>query len=304
MALRIGSRGSALARWQAAEVQRRLGEQGIAAEIHWVETSGDRATQGRLAAIGGKGLFTQELESGLREGQLDVAVHSLKDVPTQPAEGLILAALLEREDPRDVLIAAAGATLATLPSGARLGTSSLRRQAQLLALRPDLAVCPLRGNVDTRLRKWREGACAALLLASAGLHRLGLQSNISEYLDPERFCPAAGQGILALQCRADDELVHAQVRRLHHVPTALAAVAERSLLAALQCGCDSPVGALAALHGGRLSLQCVVAAPDGRQSIRASIAAQPGESPETLGWRAAETLLQQGAAALLHAEVR
>ncbi|MGH9519076.1 MAG: hydroxymethylbilane synthase, partial [Terriglobales bacterium] len=159
MALRIGSRGSALARWQATEVQRRLVEMGVAAEIEWVETSGDRASVGRLAAIGGKGLFTQELETGLRAGDLDVAVHSLKDVPTEPAKGLILAAMLEREDPRDALVAGAGLTLVGLPSGARIGTSSLRRQAQLLALRPDLEVHPLRGNVDTRLRKWREGAC-------------------------------------------------------------------------------------------------------------------------------------------------
>lgn len=303
MPLRIGSRGSALARWQATEVKRRLAEQGVDAEIHWIETSGDRAAGARLARLGGKGLFTRELEAGLRAGDLDLAVHSLKDVPTEPVPGLVLAAMLEREDPRDVLVATPGATLATLPRGSRIGTCSLRRQAQLLALRPEFEIVPLRGNVDTRLRRWREGACDALLLASAGLHRLGLQRQISEYLEPEQFCPAAGQGILALQCRAGDDIVRAQLSPLHHPPSAAAAAAERALLAALQCDCDSPVGVYAQPAAEGLMLRAVVCSADGRQCRRARNEALPGETPEALGRRCAASLLEQGAAALLHAGV-
>ncbi|HVB40539.1 MAG TPA: hydroxymethylbilane synthase [Terriglobales bacterium] len=299
--MRLGSRGSALARWQAAEVQRRLRQHGTDVEIEIVVTSGDRRTDVALATIGGKGLFTQEIEAGLLDGRLDLAVHSLKDVPTQLPPGLELVAMIERADPRDVLIAAPGMTLERLPRGARVATSSLRRQAQALALRPGLQVVPIRGNVDTRLRRWRDGDFDALLLAAAGLTRLEHTGEIAEYLDPERFCPAAGQGVLALEARSLDAATRAATQPLNDPATALAATAERALLARLNCGCQAPVAAYARLTApDRLEMRALVALPDGSRSVRRSAHAVPAEAA-ALGRSLAEALLADGADAILQA---
>jgi len=298
--LRLGSRGSALARWQADAVARRLAAVGQASRIAYVTTTGDRRTDVPLAAIGGKGLFTQEIEAGLLAGELDAAVHSLKDVPSTLPEGLVLGAILEREDARDVLIAPPGTTLESLAQGARVGTSSLRRQAQLLMLRPDVTVLPLRGNVDTRLRKYREAEFDALLLAAAGLDRLGLSQAISERLAIEQFLPAAGQGVLAIECRADDAATLAQLRPLHHAPTAEAIAAERALLRRLDCGCQAPVAAYAETAGEELTLRALVAAPDGRRVVRAEASGARQEA-ERVGVQLAETLLDEGADEILRA---
>ncbi|HET9783865.1 MAG TPA: hydroxymethylbilane synthase [Terriglobales bacterium] len=298
--LRLGSRGSALARWQAAEVARRLAALGEECRIEYVTTTGDRRTDVPLAAIGGKGLFTQEIEAGLLAGTLDCAVHSLKDVPSTLPEGLVLGAILQREDARDALVTTAGVTLAGLPRGARVGTSSLRRQAQLLALRPDVAVLPLRGNVDTRLRRFRAGDFDALLLATAGLERLGLADAISERLAVEQFLPAGGQGVLALECRAEDAATRDRLRPLHYAPTATAIAAERALLRRLDCGCQAPVAVYAEAAGPELKLSALVASPDGRRVIRAAMAGAGAEA-ERLGVQLAETLLDEGADAILRA---
>ncbi|TAN21341.1 MAG: hydroxymethylbilane synthase [Acidobacteria bacterium] len=296
--LRLGTRASALARWQAAHVQALLHAHGRDCIVDYVTTAGDRRTDVPLAAIGGKGLFTQDIEAHLLAGELDVAVHSLKDVPAQLPAGLVLGAALKRADPRDALIAAPGMTLTTLPARARLGTSSLRRQAQALALRPDLQIVALRGNVDTRLRRWREGAYDALLLAVAGLERLELADAIAERLDPTQFVPAAGQGVLVLECRAGDTAVLDAIAPLHHPPTAAAIAAERAFLRRLNCGCQSPVAAYAQQGEGKLYLDALVAKADGTQVLRQAASAAP-EQAEALGIHLAETLLAQGAASFL-----
>lgn len=298
--LRLGSRGSALARWQAGEVARRLASVGRPCRITYVTTTGDRRTDVPLAAIGGKGLFTQEIEAGLLADELDCAVHSLKDVPSTLPPGLVLGAILAREDARDALVAPSGVTLEALAPGARVGTSSLRRQAQLLALRPDVRVLPLRGNVDTRLRRWRAGDYDALLLAAAGLRRLGHADAIAEYLPPGQFLPAAGQGVLALECRADDAATLAALEPLHHAPTACCIAAERALLRRLDCGCQAPVAAFAQLAGDELQLAALAASPDGRRLVRAA-AAGAAAAAEPLGVQLAETLLDEGAGDILRA---
>ncbi|HEY7856052.1 MAG TPA: hydroxymethylbilane synthase [Terriglobales bacterium] len=294
--IRLGTRGSALARWQAEHVQALLAKLGHECELVIIRTEGDRRTDVPLASIGGKGLFTEDIERRLLDNSLDCAVHSLKDVPSALPPGLVLAATLEREDPRDALVAAAGTSLMQLPHGARLGTSSLRRQAQALALRPDLRCENVRGNVDTRLRRWRAGDYDALLLAAAGLRRLGLADVIAEYLDPGVFCPSAGQGVLALECRAGDAAALAALAPLNHAPTASAITAERALLLNLHCGCESPVGAYARWQDGQLRLSAVVASPDGTRIVRHQAA---GLKPESLAAEVAEHLLSNGARELL-----
>lgn len=282
-------------------MQRRLAAAGFEAEIEIVQTTGDKRTDVSLASIGGKGLFTQEIEAGLSSGALDLAVHSLKDVPTQLPPGLELAAMLERADPRDVLVAAPGITIERLPAGARVGTSSLRRQAQLLAWRPDVECLPVRGNVDTRLRRWREGDFDALLLAAAGLTRLEHAEAIAQYLDPERFCPAAGQGVLAIEIRSGNEAARAAARALDHQPTAIAVTAERALLARLDCGCQAPVAAYAHWSSPeRLELDALVALPDGGRLVRRRASA-PATEAAALGHEVAEALLADGAGEILRA---
>ncbi|HZT72525.1 MAG TPA: hydroxymethylbilane synthase [Terriglobales bacterium] len=293
--LRIGSRGSQLALWQARHVAARLG-----ADIEVITTSGDRIAQAPLALFGGKGLFTKEIEEALLAGQIDLAVHSLKDVPAELPAGLVLAAFLPREDARDALIAPPGTTLASLPAGARVGTSSLRRKAQLLAHRPDLRACDLRGNVDTRLSKWAQGECDALVLAAAGLLRLGRQETIAEYLPVETMCPAAGQGILALECRAQDRAALAAAAALNDEASAMAASAERAVLHALGAGCQTPIGVHASAAAGELRLRAVLAEPDGSRVLRAEAASARGPAAAAaLGEAVAAQLERQGARVLL-----
>ena len=295
--LRIGSRASALARWQAEHIAAELRSRAIPAEIVFLTTSGDRFADRALAAIGGKELFTKEIDQALAAGEVDLAVHSLKDVPAVRPAALFLAAVPGREDPRDAWVAPPGLTLASAPPAARIGTSSLRRRAQLLARFPQLEIVPLRGNVDTRLRKWREGHCDALILAGAGLKRLGQEAVISAWFQPEEMCPAAGQGALAIECRAADAFTRQALSALDHPPTHQAVRAERAVLARLGAGCQTPVGAFAHWSGPELHLRAVVADRDGRGLISSSASA--AGNPAQLGVQVANQLLSQGAAELL-----
>jgi len=299
--LRIGSRGSQLALWQARWVQAELRKLGAEAEVVVIRTTGDKITGVPLAKLGGatgvKGLFTKEIEDALLQGSVDLAVHSLKDMPTDLPPGLALTAIPVREDPRDAVL---GRRLDEIPKGGRVGTSSLRRQAQLKAIRPDLDVVPLRGNLDTRLRKLDEGHFEAALLAAAGLKRMGWQNRIREFLPLERMCPAVGQGALAIETRADGGTAEAACRLLDHLPARLAVTAERALLAALGGGCQVPIGAHAWLEDGRLRLHAVVISPGGDALVRREEAG-PAEEPETLGRRVAQSLLDAGAREILEA---
>ena len=305
-ALVIGTRGSALAHWQTGWARAALAQAwpGLAIEQRPFTTSGDRQLDKALPAIGGKGVFTEELEAALHAHEIDLAVHSLKDLPvtsaTQPAPGapgLTLGAISARADARDVLIARAGHTLAGLPLGARVGTSSLRRAAQLLAARPDLQLLPLRGNVDSRVRKALTGDYDAIVLAAAGLLRLGLGQHASEYLSFETMLPAPGQGAIAVQCRADDAQLLAWLRPLDDAPTRAAVSAERAFLAGLGGGCSAPIAAYAtAGSGSNLSLTGLVASADGRRVIRAQGA---GTDPLALGAALAAQALDQSARELL-----
>lgn len=292
--LRIGSRGSALALWQAHYIARRLHELGVATEIEIIKTSGDRLATASLIQAGGKGLFTKEIEDALLAGEIDLAVHSLKDLPTVLPQGLLLAAIPEREDPHDVLV---GSTLAALPKGARVGTSSLRRGAQLRLIRPDLKTEPIRGNVDTRLRKQKEGQFDAIVLAAAGLRRLGLEAEIAEVLTPEQVCPAAGQGALAIETR-EEGIAREICAKLDHEPTRRAVDCERALLLALGGGCQVPIGAFAEVQGGGLHLRAVVVMPDASRQVRGTRSGKMEEA-EAVGKRLANELLEQGAAEIL-----
>ena len=304
--LRVGTRGSALARWQTEHVIRRLQElwPGLPCHMVILRTRGDRQARTPLPRISGKGLFTAELEAALRAGSIHLAVHSLKDLPIEPSEGLMLAAVLAREDPRDVLISRGGYTLDALPPGASVGTSSPRRAAQLLARRPDLRIIDLRGNVDTRVRKALdpEGPYDAIVLARAGLARLSLLEHITQVLPLEVMLPAPGQGALAVQIRADDEATRARVQALDDPATRAAVTAERAFLAALGGGCAIPVAAYAALEGtqGPLTLRGRVLSPGGDQVIEVQGSAPPEEAVQ-LGETLARQALRQGADALLPA---
>jgi hydroxymethylbilane synthase len=292
--IRLGTRGSTLAVAQARSVAEALG--GAArVEIVPMRTEGDRLAEARLAVVGGKGLFVRDIEEALLRGDIDVAVHSLKDLPAEQPAGLVLAAFPPREDPRDVLVTKGPATLATLPHGARIGTSSPRRRALLLAERPDLVVEPLRGNVDTRLRKLAEGDWAATVLAAAGLRRLGVTLTHAVPLDPETFVPAVGQGILAIEARADDRATLSVLARADDGPSHACACAERAYLARLGASCHTPMAAHARLEGGTVRMTAVVAAEDGRRVLRAAGAAAV-ERAEALGRELAEQLLARGAA--------
>ena len=292
--LTIGTRGSALARWQTDWVQARLTTAWpeLCCELRLFETSGDKIRNKPLPEIGGKGLFTEELENALRSGEIDLAVHSLKDLPIDDAAGLTLGAIGEREDPRDVLISRHYHPLARLPHGARVGTSSLRRSAQLLAARPDLKILSLRGNVDTRIRKAMQGEYDAIVLAAAGVLRLGFASHIAEYLSFDVMLPAPGQGAVAVQCRADDHRTIELLRPIDHAPTRLAVAAERAFLAGLGGGCSTPVAAYA--RGNHLT--GLVTSQDGQRVIRVS---GEGDDPLVLGSELARQALAQGAGELL-----
>ena len=293
--IRIGTRGSALARWQAEHVRGRLTALGHEAELRVITTTGDRVLDRKLESVGGKGAFLKEIEDAMLAGEVDLAVHSLKDVPTRLPDGLSLCALLERADPRDALLSA-GEPLAGLPAGARVGTTSLRRQALVREMRPDLALADLRGNVDTRILRLREGRFDAILLAMAGLARLGRAGEVTEALDPRRFVPAPGQGAIALECRDGDGFVRDAVAPLDHAPTARAVAAERAFLAVLGGGCNVPLGAHAFAAGGELELVAFVAGADGRGLLRGE---RRGGDAEALGRALAEDLRARGADALL-----
>jgi hydroxymethylbilane synthase len=264
--LTIGSRGSQLALWQARWIQSQLESLGVGCRVEIIHTTGDKITDVALSKVGTKGLFTKEIEEALLSGAIDLAVHSLKDMPTELPAGLTLSAIPEREDARDAMV---GARLPELAKHARVGTSSLRRAAQLRAVRPDLAIENIRGNVDTRLRKLDEGQFDAIVLASAGLLRLGWENRISELLDPEVMCPAVGQGALAVETREDGGAAYELSRRLEHTDTRIAVTAERAVLASLGGGCQVPIGAHATVDNGRIvTINAVVVSPDGTQVIR------------------------------------
>jgi hydroxymethylbilane synthase len=270
-AIRIGTRASELALRQAAIVRAALEAQGIASEIVKIKTSGDKNLDQPLAQIGGKGLFTRELEVALLRKKVDLCVHSLKDLPTESPDGLRIAAMLEREDPRDVLVVSellSAEGISDLPAGTRVGTSSLRRRSQLLALRPDLEVAELRGNVPTRIRKVDDGRVHAAILAAAGIHRLGARQRIRSYLDAPAWLPAAGQGVIAVQIREADDEIATLVSGLHHEPSAIAARAERAFLEAMDGGCQVPVGALVVQRDGRLVLHGFIGDDRGTHTVR------------------------------------
>ena len=293
--IRIGTRGSLLARWQAEHVEERLTALGHEVSLVVITTTGDRLLDRRLEAVGGKGAFLKEIEDALEAREVDLAVHSLKDVPTVLPDGLELCAILERADPRDALLSS-GAGLDDLPRGATVGTTSLRRQAQLRAVRPDLSIADLRGNVDTRIRRLREGRFDAILLAMAGLVRLGRVDEVTEPLDPRRFIPAPGQGAIALECRADDAAVREAVAPLDHPSTARRVAAERSFLEALGGGCNVPLGAHAFEDGAGLELIGLVARVDGSEVLRGQ---SRGTDAAEVGRTLAEELLSRGAGPLL-----
>ncbi|MDO8546507.1 MAG: hydroxymethylbilane synthase [Nitrospirales bacterium] len=296
----IGTRGSKLALWQAEWVHARLRqlEPGLLVSLKQIKTTGDKMLDTPLATIGGKGLFVKEIEDALLRGEIDLAVHSMKDVPTRLPDGLEILSIPEREDPRDVLISRDGVMLDRLAVGARIGTSSLRRQAQLLHVRPDLSIHMLRGNLDTRLRKLEAGEYDGIILAAAGLRRLGWADRVTEYLSPDVCLPAIGQGALALEGRADDAFVRELAGRMEHRPTRLAVTAERALLERLEGGCQVPIAAHATIESDRLSMSALVAGVNGRRLIRDAIHGSVDEA-HRLGVRLAELLLEHGGGEIL-----
>ena len=302
-ALRIATRRSALALWQAEHVAGLLRDAhpGLAVTLLPLVTQGDRILDRPLAAIGGKGLFIKELEAAIADGRAEIAVHSMKDVPAALPDGFVLGAVLARADPRDALLSLRYAGLAALPRGARVGTSSLRRQCILRAARPDLEIVPLRGNVDTRLRRLDDGAFDAIVLAAAGLARLGLAARITEYLDPGVSLPAVGQGVVGIECRTGPALA-AALAPLEHGPTRVCLTAERAFAAHLGGSCQSPIAGYARLAGDVLHVDGLVGAPDGSRVLRDALTGRPADAA-TLGAELAERLLSAGAGALL-AELR
>ena len=300
---RIASRSSELALRQARLVESALGARGVACEIVPFKTTGDKRLDEPLSGIGGKGLFTRELEEALAKERVDCCVHSLKDLPTESPEGLTITAILEREDPRDVLVVNDGIfaeSIADLPRGSRVGTSSLRRRALLASIRPDVDAVELRGNVPTRLRKVDEGQVHAAILAGAGLLRLGIHQRIDAWLEPPDWLPAAGQGAIAVQSRAADVETTAILAPLDHAPTRAAVTAERTFLAALEGGCQVPIGALALHVSGSLVLHGLIAELSGRRVLRGSLAVDPANAASA-GEQLAATFLDEGAAEILAA---
>lgn len=290
----IASRGSQLALWQARWVESQLIAAGHECRIEIIKTTGDKITDVPLAKVGGKGLFTKEIEEALLDGRAQLAVHSLKDLPTELPDGLVLAAVPERQDPCDAVI---GRKLDELAQGAKVGTSSLRRSAQLRRLRPDLLIESVRGNLDTRLRKLDEGQYDAILLAAAGLKRLGWADRIAEILDADRMCSAVGQGALAIETRESGEGWKA-CKALDHPATHAAVTAERGVLGALGGGCQVPIGAYATVHDGQVNLLAIVASPDGSEIIRAE-STGPIADAAAIGQRLGAELLSRGAAKIL-----
>ena len=316
--IRIGTRGSQLALWQTNHIADRLRALGHTVEVQVIRTTGDRMQQPGYVPppeadgipLDRKGIFIKEIEEALLAGQIDLAVHSLKDLPTTLDPRFTLAAIPERADPRDAFVCERFWALHTLPTGARVGTTSPRRKAQLLSLRPDLEFVDIRGNIDTRLRRWQEGRCDALVLAAAGLDRLGRTENVHQRFDPEEMCPAPGQGALALETRsplhpldtddaARDPAISAAVAALDHAPTRYAVTAERTALNALGGGCMLPIGALCQINGSHATLLVQVVAPDGEHMVTERMEAALTIAPELVGERTATLLIQRGALELL-----
>lgn len=298
--IRIGSRGSQLALWQAEWVQAQLQGLGKDVSIQKIKTTGDKILDVPLAKVGGKGLFVKEIEEALLRNEIDLAVHSMKDVPSVLPETLHISAIPKRENPLDALISREGKRLSGLPEGATIGTSSLRRQAQLSATRPDLRFVALRGNLNTRLRKLEEGHMDAIVLASAGLRRLGWQDRITEDLSPDLLLPAIGQGALGIECRRDDTDMNELLSSLNHPESAIVVRAERDLLFRLEGGCQVPIGGFGRLKKGQLSLEGLVASLDGKEIIRESQSLALSKAAE-IGTAVAEALLAKGAERILQA---
>jgi len=296
--LRIGSRGSQLALWQANHISALLRACGHEVEIEIIHTTGDKITDVALAKVGTKGMFTKEIEEALAAGRVDLAVHSLKDLPTELPDGFEIAAITERQDPRDAFCSRHYASFQELPRGARVGTSSLRRQAQLKAIRRDLDIHPLRGNVDTRLRKLEQGDYAAVILAAAGLKRLGKTELIKQIIPAEIMCPAAGQGALGIEIREGDAKTCELLSFLNDPNARAATTCERALLHRLGGGCQVPIGAFAEVKNSKLHLESIVADPDGSRLLRDS---RDGDDPEKLGNEAGASLLARGGDAILEA---
>jgi len=298
--LRIATRKSQLALWQAEYVRAQLlrHHPDLQVELVKMSTQGDKILDTPLAKVGGKGLFVKELESGMLEGEADIAVHSMKDVPVELPEGLHLPVICPREDPRDAFVSNTFESFESLPQGARLGTSSLRRQCQLSALRPDLKVLDLRGNVNTRLQKLDNGEYDAIILAAAGLKRLEMAERITEFLDPAVSLPAIGQGAVGIECRVDDERVNQLIAPLNDPDTHIRVRAERAMNLRLQGGCQVPIAGYAELSKGVLLMRGLVGQPDGSVILRGEIAGRP-ETAEELGVVLAEDLLTRGADTIL-----
>lgn len=296
MRLRIGSRGSQLALWQANHIAGRLRERDNEVEIKVIHTTGDKILDVALSKVGTKGMFTKEIEDSLSSEHIDLAVHSLKDVPTELAAQFEIAAIPAREDPRDALCSVKYSTLDDLPRNAKVGTSSLRREAQLRALRPDLVIQSLRGNVDTRLRKLEAGDYDAIILALSGLRRLGRTELVKQIMPIEVMCPAAGQGALAVEIRAGDDLVRGALEFLDDGAARSETDCERALLNRLGGGCQVPIGANATFTAGSLHLNAVVASPDGKVMLRET---GQGSNPRALGDLVGERLLQRGGGSIL-----
>jgi len=294
--LRIGSRGSQLALWQAHHIRYLLRQRGHEVELEIIKTTGDKILDVALAKVGTKGMFTKEIEEALAEGRVDLAVHSLKDLPTELSPGFEIAAVTKRENPRDVFCSKTYGGIDELPRRARVGTSSLRRQAQLKAIRPDLEIRPLRGNVDTRLRKLEAGEYDAIILAAAGLNRLGKMELVKQVIPPEVMCPAAGQGALGIEIRAGDTDTRQHLSFLDDADARATTTCERALLYKLGGGCQVPIGAVAEIRGGCIHLEGVVAHPEGSVVLRES---RDGDDPVRLGEEVGDRLLARGGNTIL-----
>lgn len=297
----IATRGSMLALWQAEWIKGRIKEldPSLDIELNKIKTTGDKILDVPLAQVGGKGLFVKEIEEAMLRGEADLAVHSMKDVPTELPEGLHLSTITEREDPRDAFIAAEGInSFDDLPQGANVGTSSLRRICQLLNKRPDLKITQLRGNVDTRIRKLDEGEFDAIILATAGVKRLGREERITEKIPVDISLPAIGQGAVGIECRVDDEFTNALLDKLDHYETSVCVRAERAFLKRLEGGCQVPIAAYAQLKDGKIVIEGLVGSVDGKTLLKDSLQGSPGDA-ETLGTKLAENLLAKGAKEIL-----
>jgi hydroxymethylbilane synthase len=298
--IRIGTRGSALALWQAEWVKSEIEKRypGMTVTLTKIKTTGDKILDVPLAKVGGKGLFVKEIEEAMLANEIDIAVHSMKDVPTFFPDGLHLACITKREDPRDALLSRNKVMFKDLPKGANVGTSSLRRQAQLMNVRPDFVIHQLRGNVDTRLRKLKEGQFDAIILAAAGVKRLGLAENVTEYIDPGISLPAIGQGALGIECRVDDRELNDLISFFNHADSRTCVTGERALLRRLEGGCQVPIACYGQMMDGKLHLTGLVGSVDGKRIIKDSIEGDPDKA-EKLGVTLAEKLLTRGADVIL-----